>query len=42
MKTAWRHVLAGFSAKQKDPAGGSPVNPNNEFKVVQANLVFKF
>jgi hypothetical protein len=34
--------LAGFSVKQKDPVGGSPVNPNNEFKVVQADLVFKF
>jgi hypothetical protein len=34
--------LAGFSVKQKDPVGGSPVNPNNEFKLVQVDLVFKF
>jgi len=34
--------LSGFSVKQKDPVGGGVVSPNNEFKLVQVDLVFKF
>lgn len=34
--------LAGFSVKQKDPVGGNPVSLNNDYKVVQADIVLKF